>query len=295
MLSRRLIGAALTITPLVFVLWLDSLDLGGKRGIFLTVVGLLAAVAATGELLGLMRAAVPSLRAIPVLVASGVALLIAASPVAWTDYPSDCPLGQWGWTAIGLVVAMGSLFVVEMFTYRQPGQAVVRLAVSVFAVSYVTLPLVFLLHLRRLGSTQEGILSLVSVILVVKLADSGAYFTGRAIGRHKMAPVLSPKKTWEGAAGAFVAAWLGGALFFYGVAPLCGWEALRHTSWLACTAFSIPVAAAGMIGDLAESLLKRDLQVKDSAAWLPGLGGVLDVLDSLLFAAPVAYLWWASR
>jgi phosphatidate cytidylyltransferase len=290
-----LIGAALTITPLVFVLWLDSLDLGGKRGILLAVVGLLAAVVASGELTGLIRAAVPSLRAAPVLLASAVALLFAAAPVAWSNYPADCPLGQWGWTAIGMVAAMGGLFLVEMLGYRQPGEAVVRLALGVFAVSYVTLPLVFLLHLRRLGSTHEGILSLVSVILVVKLADSGAYFTGRAVGRHKMAPVLSPKKTWEGAVGAFVAAWLGGALFFYGVAPLCGWEALRETSWLACSAYALPVAAAGMVGDLAESLLKRDLQVKDSAAWVPGLGGVLDVLDSLLFAAPVAYLWWVSR
>jgi phosphatidate cytidylyltransferase len=133
---------------------------------------------------------------------------------------------------------------------------------------------------------------LLCVIATVKLSDTAQYFVGSNFGMHKLAPMLSPKKTWEGAVGGGL---LASALVTYllwkyqyalvGIAP----PRLALTFF-----FALSISVGGIIGDLAESLLKRDAGVKDSSSWMPGLGGVLDLLDSLLFAAPVAYLWFAS-
>ncbi len=124
-----------------------------------------------------------------------------------------------------------------------------------------------------------------AVMLITKSGDIGAYFTGRALGRHKLIPFLSPKKTWEGLAGAvgfailvaLGAAWLARHYdigdYPLGLAALCG----------------VTFALVGHAGDLMMSLFKRDAGVKDSGATIPGFGGVLDVIDSPLLVAPVAY------
>jgi phosphatidate cytidylyltransferase len=132
----------------------------------------------------------------------------------------------------------------------------------------------------------------------VKACDTGAYTFGRLFGRHKMSPVISPGKTIEGAVGGLLAACAASYVVFW---------AFDSSEWtvkisadnfrfvggkLAWLTFGLVVGAAGMFADLAESLLKRDAEVKDSSRWLPGLGGVLDILDSLLLAAPVALGWW---
>jgi phosphatidate cytidylyltransferase len=143
-------------------------------------------------------------------------------------------------------------------------------------------------------------LALVSLIAIVKMSDTGQYAVGRLIGRHKLAPVVSPGKTWEGAIGGLVFAIATAWLIF-------AWSAPRMTNspgglpplgesvagGVRITLFAVLLAAAGLLGDLAESMLKRDAEVKDSSTWLPGFGGVLDLMDSLLGAAPVAYLLWA--
>src|SRR5262249_6961254 len=111
-------------------------------------------------------------------------------------------------------------------------------------------------------------------------------FVGRLLGRHKMTPVLSPKKTWQGAAGHVVAA----VLATIGINRLAPTQAL-HGGWFTEIGFGVTVGVAGMLGELAESLIKRDCQQKDASQIMPGFGGVLDVVDSIIFAAPVAY-WW---
>jgi phosphatidate cytidylyltransferase len=156
-----------------------------------------------------------------------------------------------------------------------------RIALSVLTVCYLGLLPSFLLQLRWLPAGTEA---LALVFFVPKIGDSAAYFTGRLFGRHPMTPILSPKKTWEGAAGHLIGAALGGwALNLLGPVVPGG--------VIGALAFGFALGLAGMLGDLAESLIKRDCQQKDASRIMPGFGGVLDVVDSILFAAPVAY-WW---
>jgi phosphatidate cytidylyltransferase len=141
-----------------------------------------------------------------------------------------------------------------------------------------------------------GLVALLSMIAVVKLSDTGAYFTGRLIGQRKLAPRLSPGKTWEGFLGGMGLA-LVGALIMLG--PVSAWlDCPVHLGWrwtVASCGYAIVVALAGVIGDLSISLVKRDVGVKDSSSWLPGFGGVLDIIDSILVAAPVALACWIFR
>jgi phosphatidate cytidylyltransferase len=146
-----------------------------------------------------------------------------------------------------------------------------------------------------------GMLALVSLIATVKMSDIGQYTVGRLIGRHKLAPKISPGKTWEGVAGGVVFAAVTSAYLVFWRPDMAqlrtslNWESARAVLLVRATVYGALLAVAGMAGDLAESLLKRDAAMKDSSEWMPGFGGVLDLLDSLLVAAPVAYLFWAIR
>jgi phosphatidate cytidylyltransferase len=134
--------------------------------------------------------------------------------------------------------------------------------------------------------------ALFSMLLIVKMADTGAFACGKSFGRNKMMPVLSPGKTWEGAVGGVVVACVTSWAFFRFAAPLIAGGSWVQPPVAAVVGYGAALAVAGMIGDLAESLLKRDMQRKDSSTWLPGLGGVLDIIDAPLIAGPVAWLWW---
>jgi phosphatidate cytidylyltransferase len=143
---------------------------------------------------------------------------------------------------------------------------------------------------------EWGIGAFASMIIVVKMGDTGAYFFGKLFGRRKMAPVLSPNKTLEGAVGAICFSLLGAWAAAFSVVPLAPPSHAGHPTvispFLGWSLYAVLVCAAGMFGDLAESLLKRDVGSKNSSTWMPGLGGILDLLDSILLAAPVAHLLW---
>lgn len=189
-----------------------------------------------------------------------------------------------------LAIAAGVLiaFVGEMLRFKLPGGHLINLTGAVFAIVYVGLLGSFLVMLR----IAYGVPALVSMIIVAKLCDVGAYTVGRLIGRHKMAPSLSPGKTIEGAVGgiafAIFGAWLSVAVLF----PSATGEP-SQTTWIGVVIYGLAVGLAGMLGDLAESLIKRDVMRKDSGTNVPGFGGFLDIYDSLLLAAPVAFGLWA--
>ncbi|MBN2579412.1 MAG: phosphatidate cytidylyltransferase [Pirellulales bacterium] len=287
MLLWRIVSSAILIAILAAACWLDHL--APTPGLFFFPLGCVLVVLASAELMQLLKAR--DLRTLAGVVYGGNVLLLAGSwfPVLWhhlqqTLRPTATSLGVS--TLACLVICLSAAFFGVMCRFQKPGHALNTLAATVFAVVYLGLTFSFLAQLRFLW----GMKALVSLILVVKLGDSGAYAIGRLVGRHKITPVLSPGKTWEGTIGALVFAGLGGWLSFLWIAPAANSDlSCACGRWIL---YGVLLGLAGIFGDLAESLLKRDAAVKDSSTWLPGLGGVLDILDSLLLAAPVAWFCW---
>lgn len=201
----------------------------------------------------------------------------------------------WPFVAFTFIASVIAAFLVEMYHYRAPGAVVLRLGTTVLSVAYLGLLTCFFAQIRFIETGEPGRASytgllLALTIIVPKCNDVAAFFTGTFVGRTKMTPLLSPKKTWEGFAGGMV----GGTL----VAVIVAVVAARldapvfRGGALEAAAFGLALGAAGVLGDLAESLIKRDCQIKDASKDIPGFGGLLDVVDSVLFAAPVALLWF---
>lgn len=178
-------------------------------------------------------------------------------------------------------------------------------AASAFAFAYIALPLAMLVQLRQ---QWAGAFLILYLLLVVWSGDIFAYFVGKSMGRHLMAPRISPKKTWEGAFASLVASMaIGGSLFHYSaqvsttflqwglIQRRDGMFGLERPAVLPILALTAALNIAAQLGDLVESLIKRGAGVKDSGAILPGHGGMLDRIDALLFAAPVLWLWAAWR
>jgi phosphatidate cytidylyltransferase len=242
---------------------------------FLLVFFLAVAVHGTVELLNLLNAAE---RPFSWLCLAGVVVVVYANWPAHVGAGGDA----WHHVVAAFAAIVLATFLAEMATFREPGSSVVRMALTIWTVAYLALLPSFLAQLRWLGN-DKGAAALALGIFVPKSCDIGAYFTGRALGRHKMTPVLSPKKTWEGLAGGLVTA----ALVAFGINR--AWPVLSGD--LSALGFGVVVGMAGVLGDLAESLIKRDCRRKDASAVVPGFGGVLDVIDAVVFPAPVAY-WW---
>lgn len=175
---------------------------------------------------------------------------------------------------------------IRQFTRENTFEALGGLATTLFGLAYIAALFSYLFYIRAMDAVH-GAWLIAYLILVTKMADAGAYVTGNLIGRHTLISRISPKKTVEGFVGA-VAFGAGAAVLarsMLGAAPIFGAPANVVSSLvLGCL-----MGVLGQMGDLAESLLKRDCQVKDTGALMPGLGGVLDVMDSLLFTAPFFY------
>ena len=170
------------------------------------------------------------------------------------------------------------------------GANIGTLGIEFFCVAYLGVLLAMTCQLRWVGK-GEGYFALGAMVVATKMGDVGAYTFGRLIGGAKMTPKLSPGKTWSGGVGHVATAGLAA------VAWLCWLGPMISTGWLAwnvvnATLFGVVVGFTGLVGDLAESLIKRDVGAKDAPILLPGFGGLLDLMDSLLLAGPVALGMW---
>jgi phosphatidate cytidylyltransferase len=251
-------------------------------------VAVLLAVLAADELWqlaaqrGLRPQRAATLFASAAVVASNAAVVYW--PLGGSSYAASCSIGTLAWPLSAAALGLMFAFLVEMRRYKAPGESIANLAAAALSLIYVGVFMSLLVHLRLFGI----LLPLVSLVAVVKACDVGAYTFGRLFGRHKMSPVISPGKTIEGAVGGVLLACVASYLTLW---SLGSEQATAGFGWLV---YGAVVGLTGMFGDLAESLLKRDAGQKDSSRWMPGFGGVLDILDSILFAAPVAFLLWTA-
>ncbi len=269
MLRDRARSAAILVPPLLVALWLG--------GTWIALVVALAVVLAGIEAFRLLTAAGHA--SLPVL---GVVLAVI---VALGDSVKELPGGGSGLllAALGIVlVGLGAL------TRLDPREGLAVFATTTFGALYVGL-LGFVARLGSSGTAVDpgsplGVLGadrawILALVLVVWAFDTMAYFVGRRFGRHAFMAHISPSKTMEGVVGGAVAAAIVGAVLM----------ALLGRPWVAGVAFGLLVGAAAQAGDLAESMLKRAAGAKESGTLIPGHGGLLDRVDSFLFAAPVAF------
>ena len=202
-------------------------------------------------------------------------ILIPAAAAAMGPWPLRLPEGfpaQAGLLVAAAVVSVG-LGSLVVATRTPTDQAVAALGVLAYAVPYFSLPVASLYHLQQIDPWL-----LFALLAIVWLGDTAALLFGTLWGRHKMAPVVSPNKSWEGAVAGLVVAVLATGAW--------SWWRLDRLSW-PLVALGAVTAVAAQIGDLVESLIKRGAGVKDSGNLFPGHGGVLDRMDALMFAAPV--------
>lgn len=185
------------------------------------------------------------------------------------------------------VVSVCVILVSGVVLFDDINPVVPRVAATLMGVAYIGVLGSFLALLRFRGGPDTGAFSLGLIIAAAKGTDIGAYTFGKLFGRHLMTPRLSPKKTWEGALGGLLFAVL--FAYFVTLAESAATGNATLANWPKLLIFALAVSIAGQLGDLAESMLKREAHVKDASSSIPGFGGVLDLLDSLLLAAPAGW------
>ncbi|MBI4208314.1 MAG: phosphatidate cytidylyltransferase [Deltaproteobacteria bacterium] len=259
-LAKRFVTASVLI-PMVLlgIFW------GGLP--FLLLV--LAAIAlGEGEFFRLMEAkGVVPLRRVGILcgISLGISVYFRGDSIVAT-----------GFTAVIL------LLMISQLRRRSVEGAIATISTTLLGVLYVAWLLSHAILLRN-SENGLGIFYLVLVLAATYLGDTGAYFVGRQWGRHKLLPLISPKKSWEGLVGGIFASVV--AVF------IVRWIFRSDMGTISCGILGVLLSVGGLLGDLAESLFKREAQVKDSGGLFPGHGGLLDRVDSLLFTLPIAYYY----
>jgi phosphatidate cytidylyltransferase len=256
---------------------------------FLGLIGLLVVVA-TIEYFRMLRAA--EVRCFPRF---GLLLAVAYCAVLYGYLAGGKPPPPW-LEALAFFIALAGAFTLQLRERLLGIDALLAVAATVLGFGYITFLFNFTAHLLFAVPggldvpgrvSAQGAFLLLWLLAVTKFTDMGAYITGSLIGRHKMIPHVSPGKTWEG---------FGGALFFSQLAG-CGLFAMFPVQlaflggWSHVVALGFLLAILAVIGDLAESIVKRALDAKDSGRMLPGIGGSLDLIDSICFTAPALYFY----
>jgi phosphatidate cytidylyltransferase len=256
---------------------------------FLGLIGLLTVIA-TIEYFHMLRAA--EVRCFPRF---GLCLTVAYCAALYGFPAGGNPPPPW-LEALAFFIALAGAFTLQLREKVQGVQSLLAVAATVLGFGYIAFLFNFSAHLLFVVPggfdvpgrvSAPGAFLLLWLLAVTKFTDMGAYITGSLIGRHKMIPHVSPAKTWEG---------FGGALFFAQLAG-CGLFALFRAElaffggWKHVVILGFLLAILAVIGDLAESIVKRALNAKDSGRMLPGIGGSLDLIDSVCFTAPALYFY----
>ena len=201
------------------------------------------------------------------------------------------PAGSYDFELAVLLFFLLTVFGRQMFARLRQDEPLQTMAYTLFGLLYVlwlfnfTTKILYLTP-RASNGVVTGQFYVLYLIAVTKFSDMGAYLTGSLIGRHLMTPHISARKTWEGFCGALVFALLCSLLLFK-LMP----DHLSMLTWTHATVLGLLLGFAAVIGDLAESIIKRSTDVKDSGNFLPGIGGALDLIDSLLFTAPLLFFY----
>lgn len=302
MLRQRLIFGPILLAGLFLLLWVDEwLDARSipdswrswwpgvsttyPAGSVLLLAGMLVVPLAARELASMFHAGgIQASRRWLAMAAMAGLLVSAATPRQSSSV-----------NAVGLVATVGTVVLISSLLWHIRGRnlhgATAAVGAALFAFIYLGLMFGFVLAIRR----EHSAWVVLGILVVTKSCDIGAYFTGRLLGRHKMIPWVSPGKTWEGLIGGLA---LAACVAYLGVlwSRASGAVQVREIAEM-----SVPMALitgvlfglTGQAGDLLASVLKRDARMKDSSHMLPGFGGVLDVVDSVLLVAPVAF--WLLR
>lgn len=281
MLKHRLIFGTLMAAIFVAVIiaggWLDGSltdSLADDKPIQGTLLCILIALLAIPSQLELSKlAAAKNLRIFTPLTIIASVLLATA----WY-WPQLIDISGQTYLSMVLAFSMMGLFIIQYNLCGTTG-VIANCGAGCFSIIYLGLLGAFVLGVR----IDFGPGPLLMFVFVIKSADIGAYTAGTLFGRHKFSPKISPGKTWEGMAGAVVVAAIVAVLFARGFGIM---------GWRLAVIFGVCFAFIGQLGDLAESMIKRDTEQKDSSDNVPGFGGILDVIDSPLIAAPFAYLFF---
>lgn len=212
-------------------------------------------------------------------------VLLLASTFFYFEWYRDSAPGRVNDFENGVLILFVLGLCIRQFLSRSNTAGILAISTTLFGLMYVAWLLNFIQKINFFPGIN-GRYYVLFFILVTKFSDLGAYVTGSLIGRHKMIPRISPGKTWEGFAGAILIATAASLTFAYWAGPN-----LAGMSPLHAIILGVLLSATAVIGDLIESLFKREAGVKDSGRLFPGIGGILDLLDSLLFNAPLMYLY----
>lgn len=296
-LKNRLTFGPLMLGGLFLLLWLDDAAArwtrqwmeshypvrGGIGGLGLLILLAFILPLAVQEIAILFTA--ENVRPYRLVAAAGCSLLIVHAFL--TQFPPFQPIAT---SAFAFILA----FIMFSAALRRAWgktshEVIVKIAGTILATLYLGGLAWFLMAIRVKRSPAEGgfhgtTWTILSILLMVKFTDIGAYFGGRKFGKHKLIFWLSPGKTWEGLAFGLLTAGIVGAI----ASGNGRW--LPHVPWWKGFIFGVIIGGIGQAGDLLESMMKRDAEVKDSGKLIPGFGGVLDIIDSPLVAAPFAYL-----
>ena len=289
MLAWRLVISALLIPALVAVFVLDHR--AGASAPYLLILTLLLAARGAWEMALLLktRIAVPD----QVLTIGCTMAVVAAAWLGPRGHADDAFAATAALGPVALVFALSILllFLVRAAGYVGPGSTSETLGAEVLTVAYIGVLLAVTAQLRWVAGAEAGYLALGSLVIATKCGDIGAYTLGRLFGKRKMVPRLSPGKTWAGGLGALLGAGLAAWAWLHFATPRIV-SGARPPEWYWSVLYGVVLGAVGLVGDLCESLIKRDVGQKDSAPLLPGFGGLLDLIDSVIYAGPIAYILW---